>query len=247
MITAIIIDDEEKNIAMLTSLLNSYCPQIKLAGTACNIKDGKKLIETCCPDVIFLDIEMPYGSGFDLLRSLPEISSEIIFITAFDQYALTAFRYAAIDYLLKPVNIEQLQEAVNRAEQNVSKRALENNYRLLLRNLDESDTLKREIAITDKGCQFYIGIADIKYIIADGSYTHVHTTSRVFVTTKNLKDFEEILPPEIFCRIHHGHMINRQHILKIEKGRGGFVHMSDNAKLEIAVRKKEMFMAMMKK
>ncbi len=108
MITAIIVDDEQKNVSMLVSLLSGYCPQVAVLGTAGNAAGGRDLIEKLSPQLIFLDVEMPYGSGFDLLQSLPGLQSEVIFITAYDQYALNAFRYAALDYLLKPLNIDQL-------------------------------------------------------------------------------------------------------------------------------------------
>ena len=247
MIKAVIIDDEQKNVSMLDSLLRDYCPQVLVAGTANNITAGKKLIEETGPQVVFLDVEMPYGSGFDLLRSMPDLQAEVIFITAFDQYALNAFRYAALDYLLKPVNIEQLQDAVQRAAERVKERTISSGYELLLRNLEEKDASKIVVALSDKGQQHMVPIADIMYIIADGSYTHIHTAKRSFVSTKNLKDFEQMFPAGIFCRIHHGHMVNWLHIDKVQKGRGGIVIMKDSRSLEIAVRRKEEFMKMLLK
>jgi two-component system, LytTR family, response regulator len=246
MITAVIVDDEQKNTEMLRRLLAGYCPQVHVLDTAGNAAEGKIKIESLNPQLIFLDIEMPYGSGFDLLRALPNLTAQVIFVTAFDQYAMLAFRYAAVDYLLKPVNIAQLQEAVSRAEHQINNQAIENNYKLLLRNLDEKDTSKQEIALTDKGIQYPIKFSDIKYIIADGSYTHIHTITRTFVTTKSLKDYEDILPSSIFCRIHNGHMVNKEHIVKVKKGRGGTVYMSDNTVLEIAVRRKDTFQSLFK-
>ena len=247
MITAIIVDDEQKNVSMLITLLHQYCPQVTLLGTANNAADGKKLIQDLSPQLIFLDIEMPYGNGFDLLQSLPEIKAEIIFITAFDQYALNAFRYAALDYLLKPVNIEQLEDAVRRAELRIKEKKANQNYELLLRNLEEKDATKQTLVFSDKGQEYLVQLADIMYIIADGSYTHVHTTGRVIVSTKNLKDFEYMVPPTAFCRIHHGHIVNKNHIAKLKKGRGGSVLMKDGKELEIAVRRKDDFLNMFRK
>ncbi len=245
MIKAVIIDDEQKNISMLSGLLRDYCPQVQLVGSAHNAATGKKLIEETKPQLVFLDVEMPYGSGFDLLRSMPGLEAEVVFITAFDQYALNAFRYAALDYLLKPVNIEQLQDAVHRAGQRVKEKSITANYDLLLSNLDEKDTFKKSIALNDKGQQHIVPLADILYIIADGSYTHIYTVKRSYVTTRNLKDFEQIFPPDIFCRIHHGHLVNKAQIDKVQKGRGGLVIMKDGKQLEIAVRRKEEFMKML--
>jgi two-component system, LytTR family, response regulator len=247
MITAIIVDDEQKNVSTLVSLLQQYCGQVTLLGTANSAAGGKKLIENLKPHLVFLDIEMPYGSGFDLLESLPGIEAEVIFITAFNQYALNAFRYAALDYLLKPVNIEELEDAVRRAEKRIREKTSVRNYDVLLRNLDEKDTAKQTIAFADKGQQYLVPLADIMYIVADGSYTHVHTANKTIVSTKNLKDFENMLPATVFCRIHHGHLVNKTHIAKIQKGRGGVVSMKDGTALEIAVRRKEDFLKMFRK
>jgi len=247
MITAIIVDDEQKNVAMLVSLLHQYCPQVTLVSTANNVASARDSIERLHPQLVFLDIEMPYGSGFDLLQSLPGLDAEVIFITAFDQYALNAFRYAALDYLLKPVNIEELEDAVIRAEKRIKEKNTTRNYDLLLRNLEEREGIKQTIAFTDNGRQHLVPLADIKYIIADGSYTHIHTVNKEIVSTKNLKDFETLFPAKVFCRIHNGHIVNKMHILKIDKGRGGYVTMKDGKELEIAVRRKEEFLKIFKK
>jgi two-component system LytT family response regulator len=247
MITAVIIDDEQKNVSMLRGLLGEYCPGVTIVGAAGSAASGRKLIEELKPQLIFLDVEMPYGSGFDMLRSMPGLKAEVIFITAYDQYALNAFRYAALDYLLKPVNIDQLQDAVRRAEIRVIEKNTVSNYQLLLSNLDEKDAYRQSIAIIDKGQQFFLKLSDIMYIIADGSYTHIHAVSRTFVTTKNLKDFEAMIPANVFCRIHHGHIVNRHYIVKIQRGRGGLVLMKDGRELEVAVRRKEEFVKMLKR
>jgi two-component system LytT family response regulator len=188
----------------------------------------------------------PYGTGFDLLKMMPHMKAMVIFITAFDQYAVTAFRYAALDYLLKPVNIEQLQGAVKRAEQQMDLQEQAMKYTALLHNLDKKEVEQKEIVLTDKGQLYVVRFVDIMYIIADGSYTHIYTTQRSFVTTRNLKDFEELLPKTLFCRIHHGHMVNKYYIVRIQKSRGGIVYMSDGKKLELAVRRKDAFLTMMK-
>jgi len=244
MISALIIDDELKNISTLNSLLRQYCQQVHIAGHATSAANGKLIIEKEKPDLVFLDIEMPYGSGFDLLRSMPHIQAEIIFVTAFDQYAINAFRFSALDYLLKPINIDQLERAVRRAEGRIAEKTTVRNYEALLRNIDEKDPDRQVLTLTDKGHNFFVRFSDIKYIIADGSYTHIYTDKRSFVSTKNLKDYETMLPDSLFCRIHHGHIINRKHIVKVKNGRGGIVYMTDGKVLEISVRKKEEFLKM---
>ena len=242
MITAIIIDDEPKSVFTLNNFLKEHCPSIKLVGEAHNAKSGRALIESLNPQLVFLDIEMPLGSGFDLLQSLPSIKFEIIFITAYNQYAINAFRFSAIDYLLKPLRISELVEAVEKAEKRIKEKIATNSYELLLHNMGQQYAIKQKIAFTERGQQFLVSIDEIMYLLADGNYTHVHTGEKVFLTTKNLKDFEETLPPNLFCRIHHGHMVNIKFITKAQKGRGGTVTMKDGKVLEIAVRRKDDFL-----
>ena len=244
MITAIIIDDEPKSVFTLNSFLQQHCPELQVVGSANNAKSGKELIEQVKPQLVFLDIEMPLGSGFDLLQSLPAIEFEIIFITAYNQYAINAFRFSALDYLLKPLRISQLMDAVDRATKRIREKVSTRNYELLLRNMSEQTTTKQKIAFTERGEQFLVPIDEMMYMEADGNYTHVYTARKIFLTTKNLKDFEDILPPELFCRIHHGHIVNMEFIAKVQKGRGGIVTMKDGKTLEIAVRRKEAFMKM---
>ena len=242
MINAILIDDEEKNCATLSHFLNEYCPQVNISGIANNIQDAKKLIERINPQLIFLDVEMPYGSGFDLLKLLPEINFEIIFITGFSQYAINAFRFSALDYLLKPVNIEQLISAVGKAELRISEKNSKRNYEALLENLGQVNPAEQKILLTDKGEKYFIELKNILYCIADGSYTYVHCSEKTFLSSCNLKEFENLLPKSIFCRIHHGHLVNMNLVIKFRKGRGGSVVMQDGKELEIAVRKKDHFM-----
>jgi two-component system, LytTR family, response regulator len=244
MIKAIIIDDEPKSVFTLRSFLEQHCQELTVAGSADNAKSGKALIETVKPQLVFLDIEMPMGSGFDLLNSLPSIEFEIIFITAYNQYAINAFRFSALDYLLKPLRISQLMEAVDKATARIKDKTKTRNYDLLLRNMNEQNSAKQKLAFTEKGEQFLVPMDDIMYLVAEGNYTSVHTPEKTFMSTKNLKDFEDILPLDLFCRIHHGHMVNLQFIAKMQKARGGVVTMKDGKTLEISIRRKEAFMKM---
>jgi two-component system LytT family response regulator len=242
MIKAIIIDDEQRNVSTLSHLLVDNCPQVQVCGLADNAKSGRELIEALKPQLVFLDIEMPYGNGFDMLRSLEKIDFEIIFITAFDQYAINAFRYAAVDYLLKPIDEEMLRDAVRKAEARINSRRSIQNYELLVKNMEEQNAGSQKIILNEVGKQHVIALADIMYCIADGSYTHIHTAKRNFVSTRKLKEFEQMLPQSIFYRIHHGHIINVNYIDKLQKGSGNTVLMQDGRELEIAVRRKEEFM-----
>ena len=241
MITAIIIDDEPKSVFTLNSFLESHCPNVQVLGSANNAKTGKELIDSKHPQLVFLDIEMPLGSGFDLLGSLPEIKFEVVFITAYNQYAISAFRFSALDYLLKPLRISELKEAVAKAEKRIAEKASKHNYELLLRNMTENNAAHKKIAIADKGEQTLVQMDELMYLIADGNYTKLVTTTRTLLSSKNLKDFEELLPQDLFFRIHHGHMVNMQFVTKAQKGRGGAVQMKDGKVLEISVRRKDEF------
>ena len=243
MTTTVIIDDEPKSILALKSFIQQHCPEIKILATADNATKGQEIIEQFHPQLVFLDIEMPVKSGFDLLLSLPVIDFEIIFITAYNQYALKAFRFSAIDYLLKPFRISELMEAIDKATIRIKEKTAKRNYDLLLKNLTENDAHKQKLIFTDRGEQFLVATDEIKYLIADGNYTMVYTTKKQFLCAKNLKEYEDILPADLFFRIHHGHMVNLKFIDKIQKGRGGTVIMQDGKTLEIAVRRKEEFLS----
>lgn len=243
MITAIIVDDESKSISTLNKFLTDFCTEIEVIGTAGNIALAKTLIQTKQPQLVFLDIEMPYGNGFDLLQSLEKIDFEIIFITAFNQYAVNAFRFAAIDYLLKPLNITELQSAVARVSKRMEEKKSWQNYELLRQNLNTSSPQEQQIILHDTNGQHIFKLNEILYCVADGSYTMIYLTeNRVFVSSKNLKEYESMLPSTLFYRIHHGHIVHFQHIQQVLKGRGGSVKMSNGKELEVSIRKKEAFL-----
>ena len=241
MITAAIIDDEPKSVFTLKSFLEEHCTEVQVVGTANNAKTGKDLIESLKPQLLFLDIEMPLGSGFDLLRSLPIVECEIIFITAYNQYAINAFRFSALDYLLKPLRISHLMEAVEKAEKKIAEKIRFRNYEILLHNMKEHTAAKQKMVFTDRGQQFPVYLNEIMYIIADGNYSHIYTENKTFISSKNLKEYEDLLPDELFVRIHHGHIVNIEYITKVQRGRGGVVTMKNGTALEIAVRRKEEF------
>ena len=242
MITAIIIDDEPNSVFTLNSFLKDHCAQVNILGSAENVKSGKELIEQAKPQLVFLDIEMPFGSGFDLLRSLPKITFEVIFITAYNQYALAAFRFSAIDYILKPIRIAHLKEAVIKAEQRIKEKKTVLNYEQMLQNMQEKDPGKQKIGVIHRGEHLMVQVDEIMYLVSDGKYTRIHIKDVNYLILKNLKDFEEMLPPSLFSRIHYGHIININYVSKVQKGRGGNVIMQDGTELEIAVRRKDEFL-----
>jgi len=248
MITAIIVDDEQKSISTLQKIISDYCTDVKIIGTTDNIMSAHSLILSLKPQLVFLDVEMPYGNGFDLLNTFDDINFEVIFITAYNQYAITAFKYASIDYLLKPVNITQLQEAIVRADKRITEKTNAQNYILLKQNLQVENANEQRIILTDNNEQHLIKINDISYCIADGSYTFIHlVNNKRYYASKNLKEFEDMLPTDYFFRIHYGHIVNIRHITKLQKGRSGSVIMQDGKELEIAARRKNDFLSFFSK
>ncbi len=246
MISAIIVDDEEKNVWVLNKIIESYCDNVEVLGTAQNIVEAKKLIDELKPQLVFLDIEMPNGSGFELLSAMDNIDFEIIFVTAYNQYAIDAFKYASIDYLLKPININQLKLAIQKTEQRITEKQAVINYKALLLELNNNDLQQQRILLIGSDEKSFVKINEILYCLAKRSYTVVYiTNNRKFISSKNLRHFEETLPESIFCRIHHGSLVNKHHVQSISKGLGGSVRMTDGKELEIAVRRRAAFLKML--
>ena len=243
MIQAIIIDDEQNNITSLQNLLAKFCPEVEITGTADNANTGYDLIKKVSPQLVFLDIEMPYGNAFDLLNRLEEVNFEIIFVTAFHQYAIKAFKYSALDYLLKPVNIEELKTSVEKVAKHINVKIANEKVATLLHNINPAKMANQKIAITGLNGITFINIENITRMEAQKNYTVVYINNgQKILATKNLGSFEELLPPSQFCRIHHSHIVNLSFIKKYSKGRGGHLEMEDGADIEVSVRKKDSFL-----
>jgi two-component system, LytTR family, response regulator len=246
-INCIIIDDEPGNVITLQELLRLYCPEVRVTGTAADTVKGIDTILKLNPDLVFLDIEMPYGNAFDLLDKLSPVNFEVIFITAFNNYAIKAFKYAALDYILKPVNIEELKLAVTKAKKRVEEKKENTRVTALLNNLKAAGNAIPKIGFaTDDGFQLE-NLQNILYLEANGSYTFIFTREKKkYTIAKNLKEFEEILPENLFCRVHHSYIINMTGIKKYNKGRGGMVEMENGVCIDVAVRKKDQFLERLK-
>jgi len=244
MINAVIIDDEPKNVRVLKNMLEEFCPEVSLLGEANNSVEGKELIERKKPGLVFLDIEMPYGNGFDMLNALMPIDFEVIFVTAFDKYILQALKYSALDYLLKPVNIEELKTAVQHAEVRIKKNSINQQLTVLLDNFKKHDLGLKKIAVpTADGFEFIL-IEDIVRCEAQGAYTRIFTRdSKKILISRPLKDYESLLPDNIFLRIHHSHLVNLNYIKKYNRGRGGYIEMDDGTTLEVATRRRDEFLS----
>ena len=245
MLTSIIVDDEERNRDTLERMLQNFCPEVKILGKAASVKAAIELMEKEMPTLVFLDIEMPGGNGFTLLEHYQQPDFEVIFTTAHDLYAINAIKFSALDYLLKPINIRELQDAVKRAKQKVSKTSVsvqdkQRKFEALRSNLSQKDKKFTKIAIpTSEGIDF-VEADDILVAQADRSYAKFHLRNgKKIVVSRPLKDYEDLLEQCNFFRVHKSHMVNLNHIEKYVKGKGGYVIMNDGSHVDVSVRRKE--------
>lgn len=247
MISCIIVDDEPRNVFILEKLVEQFCNELKVIGSATSPADAAALIRTKKPEVVFLDIEMPGKNAFDLLEELRPVNFEIVFVTAFDKYAVKAFRAGALDYLLKPVSIDDLRETEKRLKDKVHGRETNEHLENFL-DIYRRNDLKHKVALQVKGGIEFYDADKILYCTAQGSYTSFHFSgNKKILTTGTLKSYEEILPEEFFVRIHHSCIVNLLHITSYTKGRGGSVTMSDGMQLDVSQRKKEEFLERVEK
>jgi two-component system LytT family response regulator len=243
MLTAIIIDDETSSRNSLKQKLSNHCPEISIIGECENGEEGLANIEEKNPDIIFLDVEMPRMNGFTMLQQLTNINFEIVFITAYDHYALQAIKFSALDYLVKPVEIEDLKSAVEKAIQKRKISTGNERLEILLENLMNDKKELQRIAIPSLDGFQFVQSGNIIYLEANSNYTCFYLTNNTKITVaKTLKDFEELLPISVFIRIHHSYIINKNLVDKYINGKGGQVVMRNGVVLDVARRKKDEFM-----
>ncbi len=239
---AILVDDELPSLQNLEQKITDFCPDIDIIASTQTPEEAIKLIEHHHPDVIFLDIEMPRMNGFKMLEKIKEKDFDIVFTTAYNLYAIDAVRISAFDYLVKPIAIKDLQNCVARLFKDQGKQTPEK-LEVLRQNLSDSRSQNDKITIsTSEGVEF-IEIKDILRIESSSNYSKIFfTDGRSFLVTKLLKDFEEILLPYRFYRIHNSHLINLSYIKKYIRGDGGQVIMQNDEIIDVARRKKEEFL-----
>lgn len=237
MIRAVIIDDIEQARITFRKDLEVYAPDIEVVGEASGVVEGAKLLKLTKIDILFLDIQMQDGSGFDLLDILPEIPFKIIFITASDAHAIKAFRYAAIDYLLKPVDPDELTEALNKFRNHNHNE--QDNYRLLNESLKQSHKVQERLALHAQDKIHIVQIADIIRCESNVNYTEFFfTNSKRIIVSRTLKDFEDILGELGFFRVHQSHLVNTKMIREFVKVEGGHLIMSDGKMIPVSTRKR---------
>jgi two-component system LytT family response regulator len=237
---AVIVDDENKGRSALQSLLRLIDDGVELIGEAGSVAEGVASIEQLQPDLVFLDIQMGDGTGFDLLEKLRFKAFQLIFTTAHDEYALKAFRYSAIDYLTKPIDPDLLAEALRKVRENYKKYDLSLKLEALVQNRNR---MQRLALPSLKGIEL-VRKEEIVRCESANNYTVFHLTNqREIVVTKTLKEFEEMLASEGFFRVHQSHLINLNAVAQYLKEDGGYALMSDGTKVEVSRRKKEAFLA----
>ena len=241
----LIIDDEAKSRVLLQKLCDEYCPEIEVVGSAGSVQEGIEKIDTLLPDLVFLDIHMPVKSGFALLDHYKgKLNFSVIFTTAYDEYALEAFRYTVIDYLQKPIDIDELQASVKRAlkEQDIKTEQVSTLQESLL-----SEKVQK-IALTTIDGYTFVKFENIIRCEAQGNYTYVYLRSgQSVLITKTLKHYEDLLMPKGFFRIHKSHLINLYGVRKFLKGKKSMVEMMDGKQIEVSSRKRELLLEKLSK
>lgn len=245
MISTVIVDDDPKNIAILKTLLQKLDMNLEITGEACDVQEAARVIPQVGPDLVFLDIEMPFGNAFDLLDKLMPVDFEIIFITAFDEYSLKAFRYSALDYLLKPVDADDLRLAIEKAAKRIELKNINGQLSNLLSNISKKETATPRIAIPVKDGFDFIDVTNIVSCESKNYCTIVNTNSgKKYTCERTIKDYEDLLPDSSFFRIHHSYIVNVNFIRKFFKeGRGGYVELTDGSTIPVAYRRKDIFLS----
>ncbi len=240
----VIIDDEQDARESLEQLVDLYCPNFKIIGKADSVKSGIKMIDTLIPDVILLDIKLGDGSGFDLINHFSKPSFKVIFTTAFDQFAIKAFRYNALDYLLKPINPDELHDALKKTV-TLSTPFVNEAMQNLLSNL-QTKTFNKIAIHTSEGRTF-IKIEDIIYLKSEGNYTSFYLNNdKPILVSKAIKEYENILDDRLFFRTHQSFIINIQYLSKVLKEDGGLILLENGIKIPLSRRRKDDFMSFLK-
>lgn len=241
--TAIIVEDEQDSRETLRHYVSKYCPDIKLVGECENIEQAQKTIDSQQPEIVFLDIEMPFGNAFDLLERLGNVDFEIIFITAFSQYAVRAFNLSAVHYLLKPVDIDELISAVEKATKRISESDQLNHSKILLDNLSALNTQQKKLVLPLMDGFEVVRLGEILFCEAQDNFTYVHfQNGKKMLICRKLKFYDEALSDHGFCRVHRSFLINMEYVKRYIKGKGGTVIMENGMEVQVANARKQTFL-----
>jgi two-component system, LytTR family, response regulator len=248
MLKVVIVEDELHSRESLKNLLIEFCGGVLVCGAAANVSEGVDVIRREKPDLVFLDVELQTGTGFDLLRQLGEIDFDLVFTTAFEQYAIQAIKCSSLDYLLKPIDLDELLQAVEKANKNYKNRHIQSQLDVLLSNLDKPRlSSSKKIALSTAEELEFVDIDDIVLCEANGAYTTIYLTSnRQIVVSKHLKEYETMLEDYQFFRTHNSFLVNLKQVQRFIKTEGGYLLMKNQSRVSVSPKKRdELFGRMM--
>ncbi|MDR6464561.1 LytTR family DNA-binding domain-containing protein [Chryseobacterium sediminis] len=246
-IKSIVVDDEQESRETLLHFLSKYCPDVEIVGQADSVNEAVEIIRGTSPELVFLDVNMPIENGFKLFEKISDINFYTVFVTAYDQYAVQAFKHHAVDYLLKPIVIHELMITVNRVAKLLEDKNKIQQLSALLQYI-KTPVEQTKIALPNLEGLVYVHTMDIVRLQADDNYTSLYFKGgKKMLVSHTLAYFEEALKEQGFVRIHHQHLINLQHVEKYIRGRGGYIIMSDGTSLQVSQRKKDEFLRIIKK
>jgi len=239
MFKALIIDDIENSRITLAHDLAEYCPSIQVIGEADGVQNGIEEINDKKPDVVFLDIQMPDGTGFDMLEQIGDFNFQVIFTTALDSFGIKAIKFSALDYLLKPIDPDELIKAVDKLKTSQQKDDVKDSISLLLENMRDIKPDNKRIALNSAEKIHMVYIKDIIRCESQGAYTIFYLANKEqILVTKNLKEYEHLLEEHSFIRVHHSHLINFSYLKEYIKKEGGYAVMSDQSQVPVSFRKR---------
>lgn len=245
MIDAIIVDDEDHCVERLERLLTTHCSsKVRLLGSYTSADAAEAGINTLKPRLIFLDIQLRDRTGFDLLQKIKPEHCSVVFTTGFGEYAIAAFRFSAVDYLLKPIDKDELIASVDKAINSISALEATRKYEVLLHNLESESPTSNKICLPSTSGFEFVDIENIVRCQSNGNYTMFFlATGEKIMVARTLKEFDSLLSHHGFFRVHHSHLVNLTYIKRYNKGSGGYVVLSDNSEIEVSSRRKEAFLA----
>jgi two-component system LytT family response regulator len=244
-IKSIIVDDEKNGRENLAGILDRYCPEIELPGQADSVESAISLIKKETPDLVFLDIEMPKANGFQLLEYFKDFHFEVIFVTAFDNYAIRAIRFSAADYILKPININELQAAVETVSERIRQKQENKRMKELVYNISQPQNPR--IGLPASGRIEFAEVGKIIRCQGEGNYTHIYfEENKHLLVAKTLVEFEDLLHDYLFLRVHKTHLVNLKHVAAYLKNDGGILQLTNGERISISRRRKETVLRQMK-
>ncbi|WP_136466985.1 LytR/AlgR family response regulator transcription factor [Flagellimonas onchidii] len=244
----VIVEDEKHSRQTLKSLLEEFCRDVQVIAMASTVEEAVKVLSVYSPDVVFLDIELQSGVGFDVLTQIKDLSFEVIFTTAFEKYAVKAIKFSSLDYLLKPIDLDELQQAVEKARVRMDTNVYRQQIDTLMQSLTQESNKMHKICLATTAGMEFIELQDVVLCKADGSYTSFVLKNKTsLLVSKHLKEYEILLADQMFMRVHNSYVINLREVKKYIKSDGGYIIMSNGMHVSLSPRKKDDLIELMKR